>query len=324
MAIGIVCEAVSDGNRVCRLCAAPLPPWGGIGRPAKRCSNCAAPKGPRWPNGPSKPANKAYSGTCVICSASFDAESKSTRTCGVSCGQTLARRSRVARCAIEKSRICEQCNTPFREGVLSQKQRDAGHRQRFCSKRCMGASKRVYQTRTEAKRAGVSRRRERDGAPPPRLLSRSVCQCGSPFRTLDPAIVACVKCRTKVPRLTRPCADCGADVIGTASKRICRSCSRKRNPSNARLRARKCGVAYEPINPIRIFERDGWKCHMCGKKTPRKKRGTIATNAPELDHITALALGGSHTKANVATACRACNSRKGAGSFGQPSLLAYL
>lgn len=324
MATGIVCEDVSDGNRVCVSCAGPLPPYGGRGPHRKRCIQCSPVQqvNPYVKRG-YKPRTY-YSRFCVVCNVGFETDNKNTVTCGMSCGNRLAQRSRVERTNTEKARTCEWCRVAFREGVLSQKQRNAGHKQRFCSKRCMGASKRVYQTRTEARRAEVSRRRERDGAPPPRLLSRSVCQCGSPFRTLDPAIVACVKCRTKAPRLSRPCADCGIDVVGTASKRLCRSCLRKRNPSKARHRARKYGVVYEPVNPIDIFERDGWKCHMCGKKTPRKKRGTIATNAPELDHITALALGGSHTKANVATACRACNSRKGAGSFGQPSLLSDL
>lgn len=73
----------------------------------------------------------------------------------------------------------------------------------------------------------------------------------------------------------------------------------------------------ENVSPERVFERDGWRCGICGKKTLPSKRGTCHPRAPELDHIVALALGGSHTYANVRCSCRACNGRKGAAALGQ-------
>jgi 5-methylcytosine-specific restriction endonuclease McrA len=66
-----------------------------------------------------------------------------------------------------------------------------------------------------------------------------------------------------------------------------------------------------------VFERDKWKCHICGMKTMPALRGSNEDSAPELDHIVSLADGGSHTWANLACACRQCNGRKGAASFGQ-------
>lgn len=60
--------------------------------------------------------------------------------------------------------------------------------------------------------------------------------------------------------------------------------------------------------------------HMCGRSTPRELRGTHYPAAPELDHIVSLADGGSHACWNVACACRSCNSKKGARSFGQLGL----
>lgn len=87
---------------------------------------------------------------------------------------------------------------------------------------------------------------------------------------------------------------------------------------NARRRARI--ESGDRIDPIRVFERDGWRCHLCGISTPIAKRGTYEPNAPELDHIIALADGGQHTWGNVACACRACNGAKKAQSRGQLGL----
>jgi len=70
-------------------------------------------------------------------------------------------------------------------------------------------------------------------------------------------------------------------------------------------------VVYERIDPIKIFKRDNWKCKLCDIDTPRTLRGTIEDNAPELDHIMPLALGGSHTANNVQCLCRKCNCDKG-------------
>lgn len=84
-----------------------------------------------------------------------------------------------------------------------------------------------------------------------------------------------------------------------------------------RSRAKRHGVVYEPINVFKVFDRDKWKCHLCGVKTPKEKRGTIELNAPELDHIITFAEGGDHTYNNVACCCRKCNADKNSKSKGQ-------
>jgi 5-methylcytosine-specific restriction endonuclease McrA len=70
-------------------------------------------------------------------------------------------------------------------------------------------------------------------------------------------------------------------------------------------------------DPIEIFKRDGWKCMKCGIRTPRKQRGTLASNAPELDHIKPLGMGGNGSPANCQCLCRACNQAKGMTYNGQ-------
>ncbi|MCY1278184.1 hypothetical protein D9M69_394820 [compost metagenome] len=93
-----------------------------------------------------------------------------------------------------------------------------------------------------------------------------------------------------------------------------------RKARDAKRRALKRSSAVERIEPVKVFERDGWVCHLCGIKTLKSKRGTTHPRAPELEHIVALADGGTHTWGNVACACSACNRAKGSRSFGQLGL----
>jgi len=74
------------------------------------------------------------------------------------------------------------------------------------------------------------------------------------------------------------------------------------------------------FNVIKILERDGWRCKLCGVRTPRSKRGTYADDAPEIDHIIPIAEGGDHAEYNVQCACRRCNIEKGARALGQLGL----
>jgi 5-methylcytosine-specific restriction endonuclease McrA len=130
----------------------------------------------------------------------------------------------------------------------------------------------------------------------------------------------------------RPCADCDKP-LGCTNRRsvVCEFCRRKRDRAAPSRRADK---AYrkalqrgkisgaERFDPLEVLARDGWRCHICGINTPKRFRGTFHKQAPELDHIVPLALGGSHTRLNTACACRACNGKKGAQALGQLRLVA--
>jgi 5-methylcytosine-specific restriction endonuclease McrA len=128
-------------------------------------------------------------------------------------------------------------------------------------------------------------------------------------------------------KTTRPCKRCGAPTVGTLEiVRCCRRCKAEaarqarqtesgkavRRIHKAKRRAVERGLDAERIDPIKVFERDGWRCYLCGIDTPRNLRGTCDPAAPELEHVIPLAAGGQHTWANVRCACRRCNSRKGA------------
>jgi hypothetical protein len=95
-------------------------------------------------------------------------------------------------------------------------------------------------------------------------------------------------------------------------------CSRAdQSGKNNKKRAEKFGVGYEPVNPLKVFMRDGWKCQLCHRRLKKEDRGTIKKRAPELDHIIPLSKGGDHSYINTQCACRQCNSDKGATERGQ-------
>lgn len=131
-------------------------------------------------------------------------------------------------------------------------------------------------------------------------------------------------------RVIKKCLTCGSEFVTKRITGVCCSaaCYKKKNrknnnkPSNARKRARLFGVEYEPVNPTKVFERDGWRCQICGKQTPNSRRGTRYSNAPELDHRVPISKGGPHTYGNTQCTCRACNgSKSNLSSVGQMPLL---
>jgi hypothetical protein len=260
---------------------------------------------------------------CVVCDAEFQSKQRVAKCCGGECKRAhlraLALRQHAT--AIEaRSRVCLHCGVAFTQGRRSSKQIRLGQHQLYCSRVCAAASKRLYATKAEAKRAKNDRARVRKGLPPVvRVHERQCACCGSVFKTRSHD--QCEACRYRVPRQETSCLECGVSITGTAKKRYCNPCRVKRSriagvvrhgrTKKHRHRARKYGVPYEPVSPVKIFERDGWRCQICGVRTPRSLRGTYKGRAPELDHRIPMAMGGAHTYSNTQCACRACNLRKG-------------
>jgi hypothetical protein len=80
------------------------------------------------------------------------------------------------------------------------------------------------------------------------------------------------------------------------------------------LRTPSRDLLIEQIDPVDVFNRDGWKCQLCGVDLvwpePGVKRST-RRNSPTVDHIHPVALGGKHEMANVRSACVGCNLSQG-------------
>ena len=78
-----------------------------------------------------------------------------------------------------------------------------------------------------------------------------------------------------------------------------------------RLRMRGPGGTVERIDPQRIYERDGWICQLCLEPIDPARPHPDGLSA-SLDHVIALAAGGTHTHGNVQASHLNCNVRKGA------------
>lgn len=120
-------------------------------------------------------------------------------------------------------------------------------------------------------------------------------------------------------RSARHCKVCGvlfAPAYGDFRTRLCsKACAKRqhsaRTTGKAHIRrAQRFGCAVERINKLKVFERDMWKCRICGIEAPRSAMGTGQHNAPELDHVVPLSRGGAHSYSNTQLACRSCNRFK--------------
>lgn len=87
-----------------------------------------------------------------------------------------------------------------------------------------------------------------------------------------------------------------------------------------RRRARKRNAYREDVHRAKVYASDGYRCHLCGKKTDPTKQ-TPHPKAPTIDHIIPLAAGGTHEPSNCRTACFQCNATKGHRGGGEQLLL---
>lgn len=138
------------------------------------------------------------------------------------------------------------------------------------------------------------------------------------------------------------CVVCGVDVIGVGPrcKRHVRelaalagaaarareagtpeAMAARRAKARAHRNARRAAIARgERFKPAEVFERDRWRCGLCGGRVPRRAVWPDPRSA-SLDHIVPLSADGEHERANVQCAHLACNLRKGARGVQQLALI---
>lgn len=117
--------------------------------------------------------------------------------------------------------------------------------------------------------------------------------------------INCKHCQKEILKSERVVWLFCSEYCHKESRRI--TLRKHRSIRDARIRG---ASRYESFDPFYVFERDKWTCKCCGIKTPRKLRGTNHPDAPELDHIVPISLGGTHTKDNTQLLCKSCNSSK--------------
>lgn len=262
---------------------------------------------------------------------------KSKKFCCAKCRRANERisrdldKERLRKAELAPERVCEHCAATFR------RKSDSKNAARFCSRQCgFDAGSNISEAqrlRSVAASLTVS-------------FTLTVCSCigcGLLFRAAKLGEKYCgQECREKLrreryiaandngrDRSERPCAECGtqfAPEYGDRRRTFCSAeCSAKkaRRVSRRKDRARLRNAFVENVDPMSVFERDRWTCRDCGCATPREKRGTYEPDAPELDHIMPLSLGGAHSYMNTQCLCRSCNAKKGNTPPEQVSLFAY-
>lgn len=248
------------------------------------------------------------------------------------CGSGMAPQS--ARCRAcdaaarleRRRRTCEHCRADF---FMSHRKRNVG---RFCSRLCAFAwlaLRRQRRIETIAARPKIR----------PVQSAKSCRECSASFvpsKSASQALCsdACRRrraCRAQVHRyqakavlLSAACRQCAQPFATTNGERIycsracARRAARKGKAKNSETRTRRKGGTVDyGLAWRKVCARDGWRCQLCGIRTPERLRGTYDDRAPELDHIVPIALGGSHTYVNVQCACRRCNLKKGSKPLGQ-------
>lgn len=252
---------------------------------------------------------KRHPRPCLRCGEAFKPLVATGRRAQRYCSRACARPPRVAR-------TCERCGEPFVP--------KGADRLRFCSRACAHAYQREHHL-------GVGWRPET--IPPPRLC----VECGASlpkghWRTCSDGCMVARASRlsrdqnsAKKPLLERLCQECQRTFVPTYGDKHRSFCSNgcQRHAQHDRTsirRARRLGVAWEPINRTKVFVRDGWRCQLCGARTLKTWRPKHP-RSPELDHIIPLAKRGSHTYANVQLAHLRCNAAKRARPLGQLRLV---
>lgn len=239
-------------------------------------------------------------------------------TCGA-CGVAVSPRSRhcapcfgriagEAKVAAHNRFTCEGCGKESHRR-LGGSNKARGGVNRWCSQSCRKA-----QTSRLHAEVATLRRMQANNKPKQKALGWADYYRAKQGHVWEPrACVVCAASFVKAYGKTGWRSYCSDGCKAAAERKA------KRTQKSAR-RALMRGAQADQIDPLRVFERDGWRCHMCKQSTPQRLRGTYQDRAPELDHVLPLAMGGAHTWGNVACACRACNIAKGARPMGQLGL----
>lgn len=227
---------------------------------------------------------------------------------------------------------CLWCHQIF---IASQDRWSLTHRpQKYCSRDCAqhGNGRLSSAKRRDARdrriRSKPAHRCKACRAEMPRRGAYCSCFCRDGAR-LAASIHQCRRKRSaqavfQVPR-TFGCQRCGITVevrYGDKRRAYCSdTCSRKahRAPSKHMRRARTRGRASDRgITLVKVCERDGWTCRICGRKVKRHAHYNHGLS-PSIDHIIPLSDPASpgHVWSNVQCAHRDCNSMKSGKSFGQ-------
>lgn len=297
---------------VCQSCGLQFSGMGNKFAKRRYCSDTCKGKAP-WRARPSEVE-------CLRCGTSFTNPPRAKRAyCSALC---VAQHISTLNTQRAKRHTCLYCRCEFKNA-------DTHGSGMFCSRKCWFS----HTNEQSIRRYSAARLRV--------LLFEWVCPvCGvatrAKGRRCQPCKAASIEAQrvASLRRQPRPCVVCGkafhpsygnAKICGDECQRVRRKANVKAAPSRKkhkradriRRKAKLRGVTVERVIPEDVFQRDGWRCQLCGCSTPKRLRGSYDRRAPELDHIVPIAMGGSHSYDNTQCACRHCNATKGARLMGQ-------
>ncbi len=234
-------------------------------------------------------------GTCEHCKAVFVFGRQATQRFCTSTCQRRASRARLGEGYPERQ--CEACDRPYRPSRKDQ---------RVCGLAC-----RFFIDPRQPKQSD--------------LLWRECRDCGEWFvsRVGYQRCRACPTCRTRTRTsperqwIAGDCRRCGKPFVllvrrpAQLATRYC-SVQCKQSDGGSRRRGAQRMATVGVVVRWQVFERDRWRCQLCGKMIKR----SVAVPHPlaaTLDHVIPLAAGGTHEPANVQAAHFRCNSFKSDG-----------
>lgn len=312
--------ADEDYRRLAAACACgePLKLSIGPGRPRKYCRPECRPSQKHL-------AEQSWKGTrqCLSCLESFTAKKPDHEFCSLPCRTAVRLRKPKA-----SALTCRHCSKQFEPSRFIA----GANTQYFCGARCKKASwVESHPTAECLKRkpkpavlcAYYAAYCVKCGAADGGRRPWALCHGCVRHKRLDEQRSAARAASDAVHRAQGKvvcCSECNVEfcpLYGEKLRSTCAVCAhakerRLRREAKSKRAASKRGCASETVSPIKVFERDGWRCKLCGIETPRALRGLPVHNAPELDHVVPLSKGGPHTYANTQCLCRSCNGWKAA------------
>jgi hypothetical protein len=258
---------------------------------------------PRWPTG------------CPVCGSALKVGARGRRRiyCSVNC-QQKAKRHRIN--ALRR-RACEQCGDIV----------DGHGAKKFCSRECY-----LQATREKRQPAPVIGCRAGDHSACKLDNRHGACsECGKTVRlsrsSASPDRRRCRECRERNPRrqpatfvpqdLTCPTCE-GEFTQKRVGQKYC--CVEHRPPrpgmrtagrvAASRRRRLRHATGWDGVTDAEIFERDRWKCGICGKRIGRSFKAPHP-RSKSVDHVIPLSEGGDDTAANKRAAHLGCNLSRG-------------
>lgn len=240
---------------------------------------------------PVKPVER----TCRICGVSF-LGLPSRQLCSPGCRMTIS---------------CSFCGS----GFLAQHPSA-----RFCSASCRARAHKFRRPDLAAQYRATTRARQKK-----KPVERTCQICGVQFLGRQNANVCSSKCRNRRAYLSGKAT--GSRRRNTKTWRAKQRAEGNGHKLNVwteskkaayqRRRALKAAAAAERFPNSEIFERDGWRCQLCGRKVDPALRYPSPMSS-SIDHIVPLSVPGGpgHVRANVQLAHLGCNTKKSNGVAG--------